>query len=98
VIATLGVLTLNEFTPGLPPAILRIRQAADYLGVSRSFLYELFARGEISRIRLLEGHRHLARRPGRLGSRSSPSWLLKARHAGLIPRRYGGARRAHSMR
>ena len=34
------------------PAVLRIKPAADYIGVSRAFLYQLFTRGELQRIRL----------------------------------------------
>ena len=38
--------------PGALPAILRIKPAADYIGVSRAFLYQLINRGELPRIRL----------------------------------------------
>ncbi len=37
---------------GIPPMVLRIKPAADYIGVSRAFLYQLFTRGELQRIRL----------------------------------------------
>ncbi len=37
---------------GIQPAILRIAQSADYLGVSRAFLYLLIERGELLRIKL----------------------------------------------
>lgn len=43
---------MTAMTPGTPPAILRIKPAADYIGVSRAFLYQLINRGEIARIRL----------------------------------------------
>lgn len=33
------------------PAVLRIRAAAEYVGVSRAFLYQLFNRGELQRVR-----------------------------------------------
>ncbi len=39
-------------SPAIPPAILRIAQSADYLGVSRAFLYLLIERGELLRIKL----------------------------------------------
>lgn len=39
-------------TPGTQPAVLRIKPAADYIGVSRAFLYQLFERGELVRIKL----------------------------------------------
>jgi excisionase family DNA binding protein len=37
---------------GTPPAVLRIKPAADYIGISRAYLYQLFSRGELQRIRL----------------------------------------------
>ena len=37
---------------GTPSAVLRIKPAADYIGVSRAFLYQLVTRGELQRIRL----------------------------------------------
>ena len=37
---------------GTAPAILRMKPAADYIGVSRAFLYQLVERGELLRIRL----------------------------------------------
>ena len=37
---------------GTAPAILRIKPAAEYIGVSRAFLYQLFERGELIRIKL----------------------------------------------
>lgn len=38
--------------PGITPAVLRIQNAAAYIGVSRAFLYQLFSKGELRRIRL----------------------------------------------
>jgi excisionase family DNA binding protein len=32
--------------------VLRIKPAAEYLGISRAFLYQLFGRGELRRVRL----------------------------------------------
>lgn len=43
---------MRETTPGTQPAILRIKPAADYIGVSRAFIYQLFQRGELVRIKL----------------------------------------------
>jgi excisionase family DNA binding protein len=34
------------------PAVLRIKPAAEYIGISRAFLYTLFERGELRRIHL----------------------------------------------
>ena len=42
----------NATPSGTPPAVLRIKPAAEYIGVSRAFLYQLFKRGELQRIRL----------------------------------------------
>jgi excisionase family DNA binding protein len=39
-------------TAGVAPAILRMKPAAEYIGVSRAFLYQLVERGELLRIRL----------------------------------------------
>lgn len=44
-------MTTNS-TPGSLPIVLRIKPAADYIGVSRAFLYQLINRGELLRIRL----------------------------------------------
>ena len=34
------------------PAVLRIQESADYLSISRAFLYVLIARGELLKIKL----------------------------------------------
>ena len=38
--------------PGTPPAIFRIQDSADYIAVSRAFLYKLIDRGELTKIKL----------------------------------------------
>lgn len=43
---------MSPLLSGTKPAVLRIKTAADYLGVSRAFLYQLFSRGELQRIKL----------------------------------------------
>jgi len=43
---------VNSGASATKPAILRIKPAADYIGVSRAFLYQLFERGELLRIKL----------------------------------------------
>ncbi len=39
-------------SPGHAPSVLRIQPAADYISVSRAFLYQLIGRGEIVKIKL----------------------------------------------
>lgn len=43
---------MTDSTPGFKPAILRIQNSADYLSVSRAFLYVLIARGDLKKIKL----------------------------------------------
>jgi excisionase family DNA binding protein len=39
-------------TPGNTPIVLRIQPSADYISVSRAFLYQLIERGELVKIKL----------------------------------------------
>lgn len=39
-------------TESIAPAILRIQDSADYLSISRAFLYQLINRGELLKIKL----------------------------------------------
>ena len=38
--------------PGTPPAIFRMQHAADYLSISRAYLYIIVNRGELTKIKL----------------------------------------------
>ena len=43
---------MSEVTTNPQPQVLRIQQAADYVGCSRSFVHQLVRRGEIRRLQL----------------------------------------------
>jgi len=43
---------MTATSPDALPIVLRIQPAADYLSVSRAFLYQLIERGELARIKL----------------------------------------------
>ena len=43
---------MSNDQPGYAPIVLRIQPSADYISVSRAFLYQLIERGELVRIKL----------------------------------------------
>lgn len=43
---------MAKSTPGNESIIIRIQPAADYLGISRAFLYLLIKRGDLAKIKL----------------------------------------------
>ena len=43
---------MNTKKPPIQPAILRMQGAADYLSVSRAYIYILINRGELTQIKL----------------------------------------------
>jgi excisionase family DNA binding protein len=49
---TVSTAPKTDTSSGIQPAVLRIAQSAAYIGCSRSFVYLLIQRGELSRIRL----------------------------------------------
>jgi excisionase family DNA binding protein len=49
---TTGANLASHLAHPTSPAVLRIKPAAEYLGISRAFLYQLFDRGELRRVRL----------------------------------------------
>ena len=46
---------MNTKKSPIPPAILRMQGAADYLSVSRAYIYTLVNRGELKQIRFGAG-------------------------------------------
>ena len=43
---------MSDYQTGHAPIVLRIQPSADYIGVSRAFLYQLIERGELVKLKL----------------------------------------------